>query len=299
MKLKRFSHSSGRESESGFNLVELLVASALGLVVTSIGLSTFLSSKELVHYDMQRTTLTQNLRAGLDIIGMNIRLAGENLPSSFPAIEIIDGGTGPDQLIIRRNLKDEVLKVCAPLVSTTSDNMYFATAGTTPGCIYADQAQNLAVWQQYLADESGEALAYIHEPSSNSGEFFWFDNIVDTGTEIYLDLMPGEEWQTDYPIGNTAVYVIEDWQFSLQGDELVMVPEQQNANLAKVMFGISDMQIQVEFNDGTTQNTLNSTDDWTEVKFIDVSLSGATTASGKTIERTIRSRFFPRNVLSN
>jgi type IV pilus assembly protein PilW len=299
MAWKLFLHSSDRRSESGFNLIELLVASALGLIVTSIGLGTFISSKKLVHNDMRRTTLTQNLRASLDIIGINIRLAGENLPASFPAIQIIDGGAGSDELIITRNLRDEVLKLCTAITSGTSDHLQFALAGTTPGCIRSDQVQNFNVWNSYLTYQGGEALAYLYEPSSSTGEFFWFNAIVDDGTTMHLELPPGEDWGADYPVGNTAAYILEQWHFALDGDELVMTPEEQVTERRRVMFGIDDLQIEVQFEDGTVQNTLDDTEDWTTVKFIQVALSGTTTASGKEMERTISSRFFPRNVLSN
>ena len=84
MKSTRSTHSS----DSGFSIAEFIVTSTLGLIILGICLSTFSTSRALVRYDMDRTSLNQNLRGALDILGMNVRLAGENLPGFFPAIVV-------------------------------------------------------------------------------------------------------------------------------------------------------------------------------------------------------------------
>ena len=86
--------------------MELIVSAGIGLGLLAATAGVVMSNRGLFNVDMVRTKLNQNLRSSLDIVGMNVREAGENLPGAFPAVELIDGGAGPDHLILRRNLLD-------------------------------------------------------------------------------------------------------------------------------------------------------------------------------------------------
>jgi len=87
--------------------MELLVASFLGLIILALGAQSTLSLRRLYLHDIVRTRVNQDLRGSLDMIGVNIRQAGENFTMSFPAIQIVNGtGGAGDQLILRRNLLD-------------------------------------------------------------------------------------------------------------------------------------------------------------------------------------------------
>src|SRR5690606_12792998 len=127
---------------SGFTLVELMVAAGIGLGLLAATAGVVLSNRGLFNIDMVRTRLNQNLRSSLDIIGMNVREAGENLPGSFPAVELINGNDEPDELVLRRNLVDEVLKLCVVIDIGTAAPFIFAIPGTTQGCTYDDQQVN-------------------------------------------------------------------------------------------------------------------------------------------------------------
>lgn len=287
-------------SNSGFTIVEFMVASGLGLVILAISLSMFLTNRRLVRYDVQRTSLSQNLRSALDIMGMNIRLAGENLPPAFPAVEIIDGISGaPDELIIRRNIRDEVLKVCQTVADGSSDYLFFALSDLTPGCIYSDQAQNFSSWSTYRSEEGPEVSAYIYDPSTGTGEFFTYANEVDTGTTMYIELPSGDQWQNDYDPGLTAAYLLEEWHFSLVNDTLQMVIDNDDANPINIVFGLTDFQVQAELAGGTVVDEFAPPNQWPELQSVIISLSGEAATADQTLSRTLTSRFFPRNVLSN
>lgn len=284
---------------NGFTVLELLVASAIGLTILTIVLSSFMANRRVVKYDLERTALNQNVRSALDIMGINIRLAGENLPSSFPAIEVIDGGANPDELILRRNLFDEVLKLCQSVSAGSSTDFFFAIAGVTSGCIYSDQTQNVSTWQQYLTDEGGLAQAFVYDPANDVGEFFEFDNLLDGTTELSLELAPGESWDNLYPVGQSAGYILEQWHFYMQDDLLMMEINEDTANANRITFGLTDLQITVHMADGSTQTSLTSSDNWTEVNSLEISITGDAQVLQSQLDRTLVSRFFPRNVLSN
>src|SRR5690606_14236408 len=92
------------DGESGFTLIEAIVAMGLMGVVMTMVVGHVLSIHEGYHTDVVRTRINSNLRSAMDMVAMNIRQAGENLQSSFPALVLEDGGAdNPDTLILRRN----------------------------------------------------------------------------------------------------------------------------------------------------------------------------------------------------
>src|SRR5262245_36038760 len=110
----RSSRSSpcSRSCASGFSLLEMLVAMSVVLLVAAAAMSMAQSSRRLYNSDGARVAVDQNLGIGMNMLGIDVRQAGERVQADLPAIEIVDGVSGPDTLIIRRSLLDAVLPVC-------------------------------------------------------------------------------------------------------------------------------------------------------------------------------------------
>ena len=82
----------------------MLVALTVTGVIAGATLTIALTSREMFETDQHRTTINQNLRAGMDMIGIDVRQAGERMPFDAPAIEIKNGVNGaPDTLFLRRS----------------------------------------------------------------------------------------------------------------------------------------------------------------------------------------------------
>ncbi len=145
-------------STRGFTIMELITALFLSMIVVALTLGVSLANKNVLGKDIARTRLAQNLRGSLDIIGTDVRVAGENLSGSFPAVEIENGASGaPDVLIARRNLLDEVLPLCIALSSgSAATDIHFAIPGTVPGCSYAGQTTSFDAWSDFRVAEGGE-----------------------------------------------------------------------------------------------------------------------------------------------
>jgi len=287
-------------SDSGFTIIELLVASSLGLLMLGIVMSTFISSRQMARYDIDRTMVQQNLRGTMDIIGMNIRLAGENLSPAFPAVELINGAAGaPDELILRRNLRDEILKLCEDINIGTQDPFYFAIPGTTPGCVFSDQVQNFNTWSNYLSTLGSDAKGYIYDPATDTGEFFPLNEVEMAIDNMYVRAPSAYNWQNSYEVGQTAGYILEEWRFRLVGDILQAIIDQDFNNPRNITFGISDFQVRVTMADGTVLENFDSSENWTEISAIEVILEGEAGSNVNPVERTLRASFFPRNILSN
>src|SRR5210317_2077271 len=122
MNSKRFSLSCSK----GFTLPELMVAMAITSFVAGMALTLALSSHDTIETDQNRTEINQNLRSGMDLLGINVRQAGERLPEDVPAIQVVNGDDGaPDEILLRKNMMDHVLPVCKDInAGSAADTIY-------------------------------------------------------------------------------------------------------------------------------------------------------------------------------
>ena len=272
----------------------------LGLLVVGLGLTSLLSFRYILGKETVRTRLTENLRGSLDILGADIRVAGENVGSSFPAIEVTDGAAGaPDTLLTRRNLLDAVLPLCTAITSGTSvTKIYFANGGGGAGCVYSGQTSNFNSWKSYRAALGSDVDAFIYDTVNKRGEFFKYHTETDAGTSYSLTRTAGT-WANSYSVGATAIYVLEEWKYLVSGGILEVIQNRDAANPLKVSFGITDFQVHLLMQDGTTKASFAPTDSWSLIKLLQIDLSGSDSYSRRNFVRTVTGKFFPRNVLSN
>ena len=290
-----------RHSDKGFTVAELLVASMMSLLILAMALESTNSMRRLYMHDIVRTRLNEDIRGALDIVGVNIRQSGENLARSFPAIQIVDGSSGaPDQLILHRNLLDEVLGVCTAIsAGSSAADIFFADGSTTAGCDYASNNRNFTSWRDYrLADANQSVKAYIFNISTKAGEFFNYNSETNTGTQYYLTRSAGT-WGSNYDVGSSAIYVLEKWQFRVVDEVLQLVIDEQEDNVLNVAFGIKDFQVVAHMTDGTDRNVLGTADNWTGIAYLSLSITAESSFGAQPISSTLSSRYFPRNILSN
>lgn len=289
-----------RSSDSGFTMVELLVVCFLGLLLTALTLGLTETQRRSLGTDMARTRLTQNLRGALDIIGADARIAGENLSSAFPAILVTDNGSGtPDTLTLRRNVINEVLPVCQA-VSAGASQVYFAVAGNIAGCTHSGHVNDYTKWRaQRLADTDQSIRAFIWDSSAKLGEYFDYTNEGDTGTAYYILRGGAPSWSRTYPVGSSSVYMLEEWKFDVSSNLLRVTREQQTGSINNVSFRINNFQVRILMQDNTVKTSFIASDNWSQIKAVEVTLTGDDEYSKNLITRSISSQFFPRNVLSN
>ncbi|MCB0345326.1 MAG: hypothetical protein KDD66_09410 [Bdellovibrionales bacterium] len=286
--------------DRGATIAELLIASMVGLVLVSLTHSVILANHRLYQVDIVRTELNQNLRSALDILAANARETGERLPATFPALLVTDGGATPDEMVIRRNLLDEVLVVCQDLTSGSSNSwvMLSDPLAGNPACTYPSQSTSYNSWSTYRTDEGGIVDAYIVNLANGEGEFFKYDSEQDFGGDLMIHRDSGN-WQHDYPAEFSAIYILEEWDVSVVGDFLQLVVNQDSDNPRNIVYGIEDFQVQVAMQDTTVMDGFAISDDWVDIQSIDLTLSGQTTYKGQDISASLTSKFFPRNILSN
>lgn len=279
-------------------------------VIASAVLSVTLSSRRVLRKDQQRSQVNQDLRLGLDLLGIDIRQAGERLPADFPALEIVDGASGaPDTLIIRRNLLDQVLPVCSQVTQGTTTNQVRIAMVTVPpdvpptGCdpVADDDGNgwpdNLEPWRNLRDGNGGSIKAYIYNPVQNWGEFFIYDG--DGSDTQYLHKADTGNWQHTYEVNEQCrVYIIQERRYVLNGDVLELVLDEDTGAAQRMLHGITAFQIQAVMADGSIVDALSATDEWSDLAALNVSLVAESEESGEPLTREVSGRFFPRNVLS-
>lgn len=296
-----------RNSTSGLSVIELLVASALGSILLGMALGSTMANRYLLETDSARIRTNQNVRGALDLLSLDIRQAGERLPESVPAVEIVDGATAldSDELVLRRNILDEILTVCEDLsAGDTPDKIYLSSSssGAAPACVYGSQAVNYVSWSSHRTAQGGSVQAYIYNLATKQGEFIEITGETDNGSAMYVE-RTADSLQFDYDAENSAIYLMVEWRYRISSaagmtDVLELVQNGDNANPVRVTFGISQFQVSAILQDDSILTAFGPGDKWGELKSIEVSISGKETYRNGTIETTFTSRFFPRNVLS-
>ena len=295
-------------SEKGMTVFELLIASTISVMLLGMGLAATMANRNSYSYDILRTRLNQNIRNTFDIINSELRQAGERLPSSFPAIEIINGsGSNSDEIILKRNLKDEVLTVCQTLTQgSTASNVYITKtgAGTPPACVYGTQTANYSAWKTYRQSKTSPIDAFIFDFATKKGEYFKYDTESDVAnTSQSIHRLSGS-WLNSYTGTGASAYILNTWHFKMsqtagQTDLLQLVENEDTSNPKNVSYGIDNIQFKVIMQDDTEKTSFTASDSWTQIKAIEVSVTASDTYRGRTITSTLSTQLFPRNVLSN
>jgi type IV pilus assembly protein PilW len=288
-------------------MVELLLAMVIAGLIAAAALSLAFSSRDLYEGDRVRTDLNQNLRSGVDLLGMEIRQAGERLPLDFPAIEIVDGGgSNPDTMIVRRNLLDAVLPICAEIqAGTTVQSIRVASDATTPppGCSPVEDANsdsypdNVDEWRAYRDANGGTITVYLFNPVSGAGEYVLYDG--DDATSHHLGVDSDAGWQQTYLVNEQCrVYVLEQHAYEVAGGVLRYVADGDTANPVNLVHDIVDFQVRAVLLDGTVLDSFSTSDDWSDLESIEITLTDRSDSGPRPLSRTVTTRFFPRNALS-
>jgi prepilin-type N-terminal cleavage/methylation domain-containing protein len=140
-----------RNSSQGFTLLELLAGLVIMSLVCGLSLNAFVQSSTDFNKDKKTIDSNQNLSAVLEMIGNDIKVAGEQInDGNFPAIEFkiaTPAETAPanglvansSKIIIRRAVSTPLTLCQTTAISTTTTSITIADnnagiVGTSPNC---------------------------------------------------------------------------------------------------------------------------------------------------------------------
>jgi hypothetical protein len=297
MKPKRFS----RNSSSGFTAIELLVSSFVGLIISAITLNLAQTSHFYLGKDLARTRLTQNLRGSLDILTSDIRISGENLSESFPSILLVDGtGTVADSLTLRRGLLSEALTLCSPIILGPSSvhSLVVGNITTTPGCDYTSNLFAANQFQTVRNSRTDTLRGFVLNTGTKQGQFFEYQGNTVTSNEIKVKHSP-IVWNSNYPVSTSVIYLIDEQRYILEADTIKRYIDGNTTNPQTISFGIKSLSFSILNKSNENKLSFTSSDGWTKIKYIEVSIDGEESHANNTITRSLKGRLFPRNVLSH
>ncbi len=196
--------------DSGLTLTELLVGTLISSIVLGVAFFGASLNRQLYLEDQGRNNVNQNLRVALDIVGNDIKQAGEGIGKdpNFPVI-LIDKTTDSSEIVIRRNLSDTILRLCQDLEKDTSSAVSVVDNGDDenpplPGCSVVDDDKDgwpdgLKEWRDYRLTKGngGKVRAFIYDGQGN-GEFFNYN------AEKTFDATDSEVTPTPPPSGGTT-----------------------------------------------------------------------------------------------
>ncbi len=283
---------STRSSNKGFTLVELLVTTLISSIILGASLSLIVDQRKQFVTDQNRTQASQNLRTGMDLVGTDVKLAGERLEEDFeqPAVVLIDEShsnntSDADELVVQRKLIPEKLGVCADVaagassitvsIASGSDLCTFSSNETPTADEYTDL---LNIFRDYRCEEDGTAgcarttapgagncddectWAYIYNPNTNSGEFFQyaFEDVDSTDPELNRIYLGGSSTlASNYPAAdNPEIYLLEEREYRLNGEVLELVINRQNSEPLRLINEVQDFEVTVQAS-GASNSSFN------------------------------------------
>jgi type IV pilus assembly protein PilW len=296
----------------------MLVAAALALFLTGAAAGLAFSARRTHDGDRARTRLNQCLRAGRELVVNDVRQAGERLDANFPALvlvrgEDLPGGAAgdPDELTIRRNLSQTVLRVCADLAVGDDEVVVAVKTGVPPpGCapLPIDPPDpfptNLQAWSEERLGEGGSVPAYVYDPVTGSGEFFSFSGEGENTDAFFLEKPAGSPaWQQPCPAAHGCrLYLLEEHRFRVAGELLQIVEDGDLAAPINLVDSIVDFQVRVRPKPTPADPTPAPLEtfagaDWRELAAVELTLAGRASAGARTFERAWTIEVTPRNVL--
>lgn len=303
----------------GFSLVELLVALVVMGIVLALLTPLVFGARNMVQSDQLRTSALQSVRGGSDLIGSDIRMAGERFPRTaalqLSPIVIVPGEDGEsDEIILRRNLWDSTLPSCENTVQGTQQNIRVVR---DTGWLNSPQGQNHPECGQPVGSDGwpvnlsqvraladtigtdGHLRGYLFDPANQRGEFITFfvpANADNTG-QIRRNPAPG--LQFSYPLGNRPrIYILSERHYRVRDDVLELLVEGDVDNPLRVSADITRLEARFELEDGSLVAELPAGTTWRDIRSVQLTLVARSAYGPDAVERELTSRFFPRNILS-
>lgn len=267
-------------SESGFTIIELLIAMLISSIVIGLALFGSVLNRRVFVQSKARTDISQTLRLPLDSIGNDIKQAGEGIGTTDPNFPVIVLDENPTELVIRRQLVPTSIPVCQDIIAGTSDQVVVMDqndgsplVGCEVGNLIDDNSDgwpdawdSLKKLRDYRLTNGSTIRAFIYN-GNGSGEFFDYDNeaffddsdaAIATatvgGTPVeYVTLNTNQSsWSNNYLADSSSrIYLLEERRYQLKESTNVLqlvTDDDETLNMTNNI-GILDIDIILEQDD--------------------------------------------------
>ncbi|HVO27591.1 MAG TPA: hypothetical protein VMW56_28600 [Candidatus Margulisiibacteriota bacterium] len=280
-------------AERGSSLIELLIGSTVMLTALGLAGSFFVTARNRIQDQLQHVETFQGLRAATDSMLRDLRLGGACLPISgdFITLDGVNATNGPDRITTRTGVV-RANETCVRTVTT-------ADIG----------AQDTNIPVQAASGFADGMRVYIMQANGTWGEVFTVTS-VDTGANVLhksatLTCQVGCG-SPAYPAGS-GLYAVDEREYAVDTTDPknpVLTVAVNGAPSVPLVYGIEDLQIQYQLNDGCdtrcTVVDLPSSSQWDLVNqlYITVAARSRTVGSNGQYYRATRTAHAkPRNLL--
>jgi type IV pilus assembly protein PilW len=286
------------------------VALAVAGILLGLLLPIVLSNRRVVQLDQARTSANQTLRAAQQLLGSDVRIAGERFGEGLALSPIELSVSGDDSVVtLRRNLED-ALPVCEALSSGDTSILVADWDGSTgePQCAVnrtvdvggTEWPATLAAHRQLAEDAGGSLRAFLFDPSTRTGQ--WFEMTVPTGSSQPDSVSCASDCAWDAsanygPVSESYVAILETIVYRLNDGVLERV-DVSSGEVLRIASGIASFDVTATFADGSTATELASDADWREIASLELDVRVERREGESLADRSLQTRLFPRNVLS-
>lgn len=220
-------------NQSGFTLIEVLIAAVIAAIVVGAGFQVFINHNKSQVIQSGITNMQQNARAAVDELVHNIRRAGYLLPGGTPALAAWN--CDPDTIMITF-MKEPA---CTASVSATM---------TQPSAELECDGSNLGCFQD-------NQWAYIYDPGTDSGEFFYITQVRDDISHLLHGTAPLSK---SYPLGSQVCVLTQQKYYIDKSDTSHPRLMVKNCGGAPDVYAddIEDLQFQYKMANGTLLDTI-------------------------------------------
>ncbi|MFC1512015.1 prepilin-type N-terminal cleavage/methylation domain-containing protein [Candidatus Latescibacterota bacterium] len=284
----KFSDHSRRQSECGMTLIELLVATTIGLILITMIFQFFVIQLQNFNETRMNAEMQQELRWGFNFLSDHLKLAGNGVPPT-PGFRVIDNINGPS------GAPDSINVIgCYKSLKITTDQ-HMGNHGSTVKVPSSDGV------------EIGD-LIVISYPPNGWQEIF----LVTSINANHIWHMPAPPWNDDnhlehaYPEGSICT-VVTYYSFFVDTDDegRTNLMVQSQAYPPQVLAGdIEDFQVRFKLRDNTwVDNPLEESD----IRMMEITLRAKTPDPikgyldpeyGDEYKRlTLKSNVIPKNIV--
>ena len=298
----------------GVTLVELLVSLAVVGLLLALVLPIVLSNRRTVELDQVRTGVNQTLRAAHDLIGADLRIAGERFNEIGLGIlsPVQLGAAGGNSVLTLRRALEDWLPVCNDPTPLSGSAITVAVVGQiepqrciaqrTVASAGIDWPPNVLAWRTLLATTGGQGTAYIHDPASGVGQYFIVE--IDDGQPLQLQCVAPCTWDASaaYSEANAGIVGLLDvFEYFVTDGVLVRRNAVTGAEL-RIADGIVDFDVSITRDDGTSAGEVVTEFgpglSWARIRSVNVTVVVRLDQTGTAVEREMTVSYFPRNILS-
>ncbi len=218
---------------SGFTLVELLIACIIGAIAVAAGFELFIGQNKSHIIQTSLSDMQQNGRAAIDELVDKIRQAGYRLEQGIPALSGSD--TDPD-----------TIRLC--FLAEPQCTARLSDAMPQPSAELKCSGYDISCFQM-------DTWAYIYDPNTKTGEFFFITEVQASAMHIQHNLA---QLSKCYP-ANSQIFNLDFYKYYVDNSDTLhprMMMEKNGENPVIYSDNIEDMQFHYVMANGDVYDTV-------------------------------------------